>query len=198
MHPLFTIGHSNHPVEYFIQLLDTFNIEVVADVRQLPYSRYADHFNRELIEKTLIKSGMKYVFVGDQLGARPSSRTYYTKGRVDFIRLAKAPFFTEGITRLRNGMQEHRIALMCSEKDPITCHRTILVCRNLSCMEKNADIQHIISNGILESHSELETRLLQLHRLNHPDMFDSREQRLQNAYDIQGSKIAASADKHAS
>jgi len=199
MSHLFTVGHSNHSIEYFMELLAAWKIEVVADVRQYPYSRYVAHFNREEIEKVLLKSAIKYVFMGDQLGARPSEAAYYTNSKVDFSRLAEAPFFKEGIKRLAKGMQQHRIALMCSEKDPIVCHRTVLVCRNL-CQGRSdindIEIMHIRENGELEEHKDLEARLLQLHKLDHPDIFMSRHQRLQEAYDRQGNRIAAAGDQN--
>jgi len=77
---------------------------------------------------------------------------------------------------------------MCAEKDPITCHRTILVCRNLQ--SAGVSIKHILGNGSIENHNDSERRLLRMFKLNHPNMFVDNEQLLNDAYARQGEKIA--------
>ena len=112
----------------------------------------------------------------------------HMNGKVDYSLVAGSPKFKEGVKRIINGMEKYRIALMCAEKDPITCHRTILICRNLS--DKGINIKHIMSNGRTEEHKDSEQRLLKIFGLNHPDMFRSEQQRLDDAYTRQGEKIA--------
>lgn len=185
---LFTIGYSPHIPDSFLRVLKKHKITAVADVRSSPYSQFKPEFNKDQLTQFLNKHGIAYVFLGDFCGARVEDPSCYVNGRVDYLLVAENPKFKEGLKRIINGMEKYRIALMCAEKDPITCHRTILVCRNLS--DKGIDIKHIMSNGRTEDHKDSEQRLLKIFGLNHPDMFRSEQQRLIAAYIRQGEKIA--------
>jgi uncharacterized protein (DUF488 family) len=189
---IYTIGHSNYESDKLIKLLSSHAIEVIADVRQHPYSKYVPQFNKENIERTLSNANIKYVFMGDLLGARPQDINCYTDNRVDFAKLSKASFFQEGISRLLNGSKKYRIALMCAEKDPVTCHRTILVSREL--LKNNIKILHILDDSTIEDNETTEKRLLKIHKLENYELFRSDEERLVDAYDRQGKKMAASID----
>jgi uncharacterized protein (DUF488 family) len=160
---LFTIGHSNHSIEEFIALLQQHEITALADIRSHPYSRYLPHFNQEFLKKALKEAGIAYVFLGQELGARPKNQNCYINGKAVYDRIAAMPEFITGIERICQGVERYQIALMCAEQDPITCHRAILVCRHLQ--ERVLEIQHILKNGELESHDCLEDRLLKLHHL---------------------------------
>ncbi|MEL7037473.1 MAG: DUF488 domain-containing protein [Cyanobacteria bacterium J06592_8] len=156
---LFTIGHSNHPIETFIGLLEQHQITAIADVRSHPYSRRFPQFSQSELQTTLKQARIHYVFLGRELGARSEDLSCYDSlGKAVYERIAGTDSFTEGLQRVLNGLKTYRIALMCAEKDPITCHRTILVCRNLR--QFNLKINHILSEGQLESQAELEERLL--------------------------------------
>ena len=156
---LFTIGHSNLSIEAFISLLQQQGITAVADVRSHPYSRYLPHFNKSELKASLLSTGIQYVFLGKELGARPEDLSCYDiTGKALYERIANTPLFSEGIQRLIKGAETYRIAIMCAEKDPITCHRTILVCHKLR--QFNLQIDHLLSDGTWESHDSLETRLL--------------------------------------
>ena len=160
MMELFTIGHSNHSIEDFIALLNQHQITAVVDVRSHPYSRYLPHFNKAPLEAVLKQAKIYYVFLGRELGARREELGCYDSlGKALYDRIAKTDLFSQGIQRLLNGMKNHRIALMCAEKDPLTCHRTILVCHQLK--PYNLSISHILPQGKLESQAELDQRLLQ-------------------------------------
>ncbi|MGD9159886.1 MAG: DUF488 domain-containing protein [Desulfobacteraceae bacterium] len=185
---LFTIGYSPHIHDSFLRVLKKHKITAVADVRSSPYSKFKPEFNKDQLAKFLSKHGIVYVFLGDLCGARVDDPSCYVNGKVDYTLVAENPKFKEGLTRIINGMEKFRIALMCAEKDPITCHRTILICRNLT--PKGINIKHILSTGKTESHEESEQRLLKIFDLNHPDMFRSEQQRLNDAYFRQGEKIA--------
>ncbi|MCE2698523.1 MAG: DUF488 domain-containing protein [Nostocales cyanobacterium LE14-WE4] len=161
---LFTIGHSNHSIETFIELLLDHNVTALADVRSHPYSRYLPHFNRIQIENSLKSTKMKYVFLGKELGARPKDPECYVDGKAVYEKIAATELFSEGIKRVMKGLNNYRVALMCAEKDPIVCHRAILVCQHLR-NERDLEINHIKSNGDLESHYKLEDRLLARHGL---------------------------------
>jgi len=184
----FTIGHSNLAIEAFLELLKIHRIQAIADVRSSPYSQYNPQFNRETLKQVLKDSGIDYVFLGVELGARRSEEECYENGQAIYERIAKTSAFKTGFDRLLNGADKMRIALMCAEKDPLTCHRTILICRNLP--QDDFRIQHILSDGTLESHVEAEDRLLKSLHLGTPDLFRSREDILIEAYQRQGKKIA--------
>ena len=156
---LFTIGHSNLSIEAFVLLLQQHGITAVADVRSHPFSRYLPHFNKSEIKASLSSVGIQYVFLGKELGARPEDLSCYdTSGKALYDRIAATPLFSQGLQRLLKGAANYKISLMCAEKDPLTCHRTILVCHKLKVF--NLQIHHILSDGNLESHQHLEERLL--------------------------------------
>ncbi|MEG4800421.1 DUF488 domain-containing protein [Microcoleus sp. ARI1-B5] len=156
---LFTIGHSNHSIEAFLLLLKQHGITAVADVRSHPFSGYLPHFNKSEIAASLSAVGIQYVFLGQELGARPEDLSCYdNSGKALYDRIAATPLFAAGIQRLLKGAANYKISLMCAEKDPLTCHRTILVCHQVK--EFNLPIHHILSDGTLEAHPDLEARLL--------------------------------------
>jgi uncharacterized protein (DUF488 family) len=201
---LFTIGHSNHSIEAFIGLLVQHGITALADVRSHPYSRYLTHFSQAFLKATLEEVGIRYVFLGKELGARPNNPDCYVNGKALYERIAATKQFYEGIQRLLKGAESYKISLMCAEKDPITCHRAILICQHLR--EFELEIHHILNDGGLESHQHLEERLLDLHQLSDAEqnkpvqlsLFEQpqtleprpREDRLKEAYYRQGEQIA--------
>lgn len=193
---LYTIGHSTHPIEKFIELLTQHSITAVCDVRSHPYSKFNPQFNRESLQKELREHGIVYVFLGEELGARSSDPNCYINGKVHYPSLAQSDLFHQGLSRLRKGMESYRVALMCAEKDPITCHRTILICRHLRA--DNIDIQHILEDGSIEKNSDSEERLLQVLKLPQGDLFTSVQEYIERAYDLQGEKIAYSAHRDGS
>lgn len=194
---LYTIGHSNLSTEQFIALLAQHKIEAVADVRSHPYSRYLPHFNYQNLPKKLQSKGIKYVFLGKELGARPNNLNCYIQGKISYAKIQQTPEFKQGIKRVIQGMNKYRIALMCAEKDPLDCHRSILICQHLR--QENIEIKHILQDGSIESHLELEERLMEINNLQYNwgqlSLFEEsqagdRNQRLKEAYQQQGEKIA--------
>ena len=146
MGTVYTIGHSSHSVELFAELLGRHAIQVLVDVRSAPYSRYAPQFDYDLLPQSLNKAGLKYLFLGRELGGRPNKQEYYdADGRVVYSRMTSDPAFLGGIERLERGMKEFRIALMCGEEDPAHCHRRLLVTRVL--MERGHEVLHIRGDG---------------------------------------------------
>src|SRR5580704_11093658 len=105
---LFTIGHSNHPIEAFIALLQRYGITAVGDVRSQPYSRYVPQYSRDALKTALARMGIAYVFLGKELGARSKNPDCYKQGKVQYDCLARQPQFAEGIRRVTEGMQQHR------------------------------------------------------------------------------------------
>ena len=151
--PLFTIGHSTHSIDTFVTLLQSHDIEAVADIRSSPYSRYNPQYNRETLKKSLLSLDIAYVFLGDELGARRREPECYRNDEVDFKLVQELPLFLSGIDRLLRGREKMRIAIMCAEKDPLQCHRTFLVSDYLSA--RDVDIRHILAEGNLINHDEL-------------------------------------------
>jgi len=185
---IYTIGHSIHTAERFIELLKLNEIRAVCDVRSSPYSSYNPQFNRETIQSELKKQRMAYVYLGKELGPRSDDPGCYENGRVQYGLLAETDLFHEGIRRVKGGVKSYRIALMCSEKDPVMCHRTILVCRRLA--SDGMGIRHILDDGGIEEHEHAMARLRRLLKLPESDLFTSSEQMMDRAYDVQGKKIA--------
>lgn len=144
---LLTIGHSNHPIERFTALLARHGVTALGDVRSFPSSRFNPQFNRAALEASLRDAGIGYVFLGDALGGK----------RGDFGARAATAAFRAGLERVREGAARHRIALMCAEKDPLDCHRFMLICRHL---RTDLAIEHILADGALEPQDATEDRLL--------------------------------------
>ncbi len=189
---LYTIGHSNHPIEGFLTLLRQHGVTALADVRSHPYSRHVPHFSHDELKASLKMAGIAYSFLGKELGARTPNRACYRQGKVQYELLAKEPLFLEGLERVHRGMQKYTIALICSEKDPLECHRAILVARHL--YENGTHVAHILSNGSLLGHGDLEKRMLELHKLPERSLIDQKEELLQEAYLLQGGRIAYQVD----
>ena len=185
---LFTIGHSTHEADQLVRLLALHDVTAVGDVRSHPYSGRASQFNRENLSETLRQAGIEYVFLGDQLGSRSPDPDCYIDSQVSYGQVAKSQRFIEGIERVLKGLQQYSIALLCAEKDPLFCHRTILVCRQLESY--SVAIAHILSDGSLETQQALEQRLLRTCGLEEPSMFSTRVELLERAYDMQGKRIA--------
>jgi len=132
--------------------------------------------------------GIAYRFLGEELGARSDDPACYEGGKVQYDRLAKTPVFKSGIERVRSGMKNYRIVLMCAEKEPLECHRAILVARHLVAL--GISVQHIHADGSLESHDAAIERLAVLLNLPESDLFRSHEDVLEDAYRLQGNRIA--------
>lgn len=184
---LYTIGYSPFSVERFIDLISQYRINAVCDVRSMPYSRYKPEFNKALLEKSLASRKITYFFLGKSLGGRPDQPEMYENGRVQFFRLDKSDIFLQGLELLKGIIRDYTATLMCAEKDPITCHRTILVCRQL---RNDCDIVHILENGTEEAHRDAERRLVKYLNIPTDDLFRTEEELIHDAYELQGKKIA--------
>jgi uncharacterized protein (DUF488 family) len=189
MPEIFTIGHSNHSLEKFIELLKQHGIGAVGDVRSSPYSAWLPHFNREVLKEALTKAGIVYVFLGDELGARRSEAEAYNGKRVaEYGRIARLKTFQEGLDRVVSGGERYRLALMCAEKDPLECHRTILVVKALRT--RALEVKHILEDGTLETQQASEERLMREEKVPADDLFESKDGLLERAYLLRGNKIA--------
>jgi uncharacterized protein (DUF488 family) len=185
---VFSIGHSNHELDPFVDLLELHAIDLICDVRSRPYSRFNSQFNRETLEARLRASDIAYLFLGAELGARSTDPACLQRGKVRYDRLAQTELFQSGIARVREESQDRRLALMCAEKEPLDCHRTILVSRTLADLGLN--VQHIHADGSLESHGDAIRRLLLQLKMPERDLFRSHEEVVADAYAAQGARIA--------
>ena len=185
---IFSIGHSNHSMDKFLSLLESSKINMVVDVRSAPFSRMFPQFNQETLKRTLGENPIGYLFLGDQIGGRSNDPEDYLDGRVLYKALAQKEGFKTGIERLKEGSAKYRIALMCSEKEPLDCHRTLLVSQALA--SRDIPVGHIHADGTVETHKDALARLLTLHNLSSPDLFSDDKDRVQEALTLQEKKIA--------
>lgn len=159
----------------------------------MPFSRFTPHFNQRSLERGLAQQGIKYVFLGKELGARSTDMSCYLDGKVQYAMLAATKEFASGIERLLRGANSEMIAIMCSEGEPLDCHRTILVSRML--VESGATVDHIHGNGSIESHADAMMRLMGKFDLAQEDLFRTHDERLGEALRRQEERIAY-VDEH--
>lgn len=152
---VFTIGHSNHPMGRFVELLRTHAIGLVCDVRSTPYSRFNPQFNRETLQAELKQQGIGYLYLGRELGGKPSGAGVPADDTARFAMLAQSKSFGAGLDRLLREAKTCRVAIMCAEKDPARCHRTHLICRHLP---PGVLIHHILADGSLRKQSDLDLK----------------------------------------
>ncbi|WIY27382.1 DUF488 domain-containing protein [Parasedimentitalea psychrophila] len=185
---IFTIGHSTQTFESFVKLLKTHSITAIGDVRSSPYSRHAPQFNTDALKMALKESEIAYVFLGKELGARSDDSSCYVGNAVSYEKLAQTSLFQNGIKRVVDGSARYRVALMCSERDPTECHRTILVSKVLE--ERGAKVNHILGSGQLESHRDTMLRVLDILGTPRGDMLDSQDELISQAYEGREKQIA--------
>jgi uncharacterized protein (DUF488 family) len=151
---VFTVGHSNQSIEDFLALLQRHGVDVLVDIRSVPRSAYATHFNGEPLKVPLAAASVRYHFMGDSIGGRPEGDHYYdAEGHVRYDVIAQSPRFQEGLATLLKGLPHHRVALMCSEEDPAECHRRLLVARVLE--ERGVAVLHLRADGRTQSEADL-------------------------------------------
>jgi uncharacterized protein (DUF488 family) len=168
--PIKTIGHSNHPIERFVDLLKAGGVEALVDVRSTPYSRRFPQFGRERLAHSLSAAGILYRYEGAALGGKPRDGAGYDD-------LAARPEFKDALDRLITGSADTTLCLMCAEKEPLDCHRTVLVSRRLA--ERGAEIEHLLADGRRKPHAVLEEELLVASGEGTPDLFTTTEDRSQ-------------------
>ena len=167
-----TIGHSNHPLERFLDLLKGGGVKLLVDVRSMPYSRRFPQFGRERLVQSLSAAGILYRYEGAALGGKPKDGAGYEA-------LAERPEFKEALDRLIAGSADTTLCLMCAEKEPLDCHRTVLVARRLA--ERGVAVEHLLADGGTRAHDDVEETLLA--RNAGADLFEDRAGQLARAYD---------------
>lgn len=186
---LFSIGYATKPVDTFLAQLQRHKIDVVADVRSVPYSKVFHDYHRENLQQHLHRQSIRYVYLGEELGPRSPDSSHYCNDQVQFDRLQSSEPFQRGVQRLLDGLQKgFRIALLCAEKDPAVCHRSLLIAQYLK-NRHGIDVAHINHDGHLESESRLEFRLLEETGIQ-PDMLSSEQDCLDRAWREQSRRCA--------
>ena len=183
---LFTIGYEAYSQESFLEALQTHQITALADVRARPYSSFKPEFSQEPLKHFLQKDDIAYVPLGEQCGVSIYNREKDSPTRIMFQAIVESTNFKKGLERIKNGLQRHHIVLMCAEKDPLNCHRFLLICRHIPA---GIRIKHILEAGSIEENEETIARLLQVSELDQPALFRSREELLDLAYINQEEKI---------
>ena len=158
MRTIYTVGHSNHSAEYFIELLKAHNIDCVVDVRSVAYSKF-EQFRKENLSTSLKKSDVFYLHFAEEFGARQKNRALLDEtGKVDFEKVRETSIFKAGIERLKNGAQKgFTIALMCAESEPLECHRFGMV---VPALRNEFEVLHILKDKRIKTNAQLEKELL--------------------------------------
>ncbi len=177
---LYTIGHSNHLLTDFLNLLLKYGIDCIVDVRSIPASKYSPQFNKETLQGFLRSYNMDYQFFGYELGARRND-SFNELGYVDFELTVQTALFQEGVHKLTPLLEKKNIALMCSEADPLECHRFSLVGRYYH--EEGLDVNHILKDATISSHEALEQEMIR-------DYLHSRRPLLPNIDELFGTYTA--------
>lgn len=151
---VFTIGHSNHTLEHLLSLLKLHDVQVVVDARSQPYSKFAAQFEQDRLKTSLHEAGIRYVFLGRELGGRPKGEEFYdSEGHVLYDRVAASSLFREGLSRLEKGIREYTVAMLCAEEDPAECHRRLLIARVL--VDHGIRVEHIRGDGRIQTEEEV-------------------------------------------
>ena len=183
-----TLGHSNHPWPRFVELLEANQVACILDVRSMPASRRYPQFNRGAFEHGLKEAGIGYRFLGDRLGGRPKDTVCYAGGAVDYARVAATQAFREGLDEAAGLARQKRCCLLCAERDPLDCHRSILVARHLA--PKGFSVSHIHGDGAVETQAEFEKRLMTADEAPLLSEVEDSRALLPLAYNHRGRKIA--------
>ncbi len=187
--PILTIGHSRHSRDRFAALLGGAEVDVIADIRSAPRSRFSPHFNKNELTASLAARNTAYSFFGKELGGRPQDPQLYSERIADYEKMAASSEFQLGLVRLMEAAAPRNLAVMCSEADPLECHRFMLVGRALAAA--GTDVRHTLASGAVMTHAEAEDRLLELENLAEEGLpLVSREERLSQAYRSRSRKFA--------
>lgn len=183
--PLYSIGYATKPIELFLAQLKQYRINAIADVRSVPFSNAFFDYHQDALRDTLHDHGIRYVFLGKELGPRSKNPAHYDANKqIRFDLLSQSELFLRGVNRIKKGLRNGWvIALMCAEKDPADCHRSLLIGRALQS-SANLDVKHITHTGTLELQSDLDQRLTRMHKTDN-DLFCSPQEKIELAYTVQ-------------
>ena len=159
---ILTVGHSNMSLREFTELVEGEGVEILVDTRSNPYSRWVPHFARESLRDAARGAPFEYRYMGDSLGGKPSDRKFHRQdGTVDYEAIARQPFYLAGIERVLDLAKERVVCLLCTEEDPIQCHRRLLVGKTLR--EQGVTLRHLRKRGLFEDEESVQRRYLRKH-----------------------------------
>jgi uncharacterized protein (DUF488 family) len=194
---IYTVGHSTHQIEYFLDLLKAYSINCLIDVRSVAASSYNPQYNKEPLSNFLKNNGITYLHFPEEFGARHTDPDLLDEeGKVDFEKVRKSWLFKNGVERLWLGLdKESIIALMCSEGEPFDCHRFSMI--SIALEKDGFEVKHILKDKTLKSNAELEQQLLKKYakKIPKPDIFQptiSADDQLKVAYRLRNKEIAYS------
>lgn len=194
---IYTIGHSTHPLNYFLNLLQEYDINCLVDVRSIPASRYNPQYNKEPLSNFLKNNRIIYMHLPEEFGARHTDPDLLDEtGKVDFDKVRRTWSFKNGVERLRSGIDKgYTIALMCSESNPFDCHRFSMI--TVALQQDGFQVLHIMKDKTLKRNSDLERLLLKRYAPQLPtlDMFSPNvtlQDQLNAAYRLRNLDIAFS------
>ena len=190
LYNLYTIGYSGFDIDNFLLALKKYSIGALVDVRTSPHSAYYTIYNRENIKNILNRENIFYLFLGKELGARPEDGALYTRHIADFKKISNSDSFIEACKRIRQGIEMFPICMMCAEKDPINCHRTVLVANAFRNRYPEVSIFHIHSDLKIESQDRIDRRIMALYNLEQEHLFKDYETRKIKAYSLREKDIA--------
>ncbi len=195
----YTVGHSNHDINHLIRLLEANGVNCLVDVRSSPYSKFTPQFNKEFLEKALKERNILYVYLGDKLGGRYRDPKFlFSNGIVDYNKVVQDEDFCIGVNKVITNISKGLvIALMCAEKNPLDCHRFLLVARALS--RKSITVKHILEDGNFILNEDLERLLLRKYK-NDTDQIsflqeNSPEKSLDEAYQKRNQEVGFVAER---
>jgi uncharacterized protein (DUF488 family) len=177
---LFSIGHSNIAIERFVGMLRAAAVTAIADVRSTPASRRFPWFSGTALAARLAPEGVVYEPCGNSLGGRPRDAKLYRDGVADYEAMAAQPEFQDGIKQLLGLAARHRVCIMCAEREPLDCHRCLLVARSLA--DRGVTTGHILHDGTIEPHRATEQRLLAWNGKDADLFLTGQNERLAAAY----------------
>ena len=193
---LFTVGHSNQTQDEFLHLLRENDINCIVDVRSVPASKYASQFNEDILRWFLKYNGIHYLHFGEEFGARRYD-CLNEDGQVDFELAIQTPAFLHGVQRIIKGLESgYHIALMCSEANPLECHRFSFLSRYFH--EHGFDVQHILKDAVVVPTTTLEHVMIEEYKKSRKhhlpdtnDLFGSYtvEDQLRDAYRLKNKEI---------
>jgi uncharacterized protein (DUF488 family) len=191
---IYTIGHSNHTFEFFLDLLKSFSITCIVDVRSVPASSYNPQFNKETLQNALKWNSIIYMHFGEEFGARHTEPELLDGfGKVDFDKVRASTKFLSGVERLKNGLEKgYNISLMCSEANPFDCHRFAMISYYLA--RNGFEVKHILKDKTLISNADLEKKLLKkyIKQLPTSNLWESisKDLQLNLAYKLRNKDVA--------
>ena len=191
---IYTVGHSTHHVDYFLELLREYSVNCVIDVRSVAASSYNPQYNEEPIKNFLKNNKITYLHFAEEFGARRTDPDLLgEKGKVDFEKVRNAWSFQNGLKMVWQGIKKGDVmAIMCSESEPLDCHRFSMVSVGLE--DDGFEVKHILKNKSIKTNEELKNELLNKFKKKLPqiDLFHpniTTEDQLKVAYQLENQEI---------